>query len=96
MQSAIARLKDSKKGVRSIYTATLRHNLGVYDHTYTHLRTPRPVALPGVGPDAELVLCVVVQVGEHSLALGRGAHALLLGLNSLELKIIGVENKLGI
>ena len=64
-------------------------------HLFPYLRAPRPVALPGVCPDAELVLGVVVQVGEHSLALGRGAHALLLGLNSLELKLCrGVEKEI--
>ena len=39
---------------------------------------PGPVALPSVGPHAELVLRVVVQVGEHCLLL-RGLPQLLLG-----------------
>ena len=38
---------------------------------------PRSVALPGVGPDPELVLGVVVQVGEDGSALSRRPHPLL-------------------
>ena len=38
--------------------------------------------LPGVGPHAELVLGVIVQVGEHCLLLGRLPELLLAGTGS--------------
>ena len=41
---------------------------------------PRPVALPGVGPDAEQVLGVVLQVGEHRLLVRRLPQFLLVGV----------------
>ena len=44
---------------------------------------PGPVALPGVGPGAEQVLRVVLQVGEHRLLLGRLSQLLLVGVGLL-------------
>ena len=41
---------------------------------------PGPVALPGVGPDAEQVLGVVLQVGEHRLLVRRLPQFLLVGV----------------
>ena len=50
---------------------------------------PGPVALPGVGPHAELVLGVVLEVGEDGLPLRRAAHALLVRRDGLpELDVV--------
>ncbi len=46
--------------------------------SYAHLGAPRSVSLPGVCPDAEFVLSVVVEAGEDGLPLRGAAHTLLL------------------
>ena len=57
------------------------HNVPVSPEA--RLGGPRPIPLPRVGPHAEFVLGVVVQVGEHSLLLSCLPELLLAGAGSL-------------